>query len=373
MDLYRNYVRPLLFRLDAETAHKATVHATAVAGVVSRRLLSRLGGNCPPDPRLAMDVAGLKFANPVGLAPGFDKSGRAVHGLARMGFGSVEVGSVSAQASRGNAKPRLFRLPADQAIVVNYGVPNDGAVVVARRLAAARTVAGGLPVPVGVNLVETNTSRPTNPDGVVDELLAAARPFCGLADYLTVNLNCPNTTAGVSPFDAPTRLRHLLQAMSVLPDLPPVFLKFTAHRDPARADTLLEAVAGHRFIAGLIFNLPPGTAYDLHTPRTQVDAMPGTLCGLPTRDMMDDTLRFWYPRIDTSRQVIIGSGGISSAEDAYRKIRLGASLVQLYTAVIYQGPALVGRKRHGLAELLERDGLSHLSEAVGLDHVDGHI
>ena len=373
MDLYRNCFRPLLFRLDAEAVHATALRATAVAGVVSRRLLRLVGGSCQHDPRLAMKAAGLSFANPVGLAAGFDKSGRAVRGLASMGFGSVEIGSVSAQASTGNARPRLFRLPADEAIIVNYGVPNDGAVVVARRLAAARTAAGGLPVPVGVNLVETNTGQPTDPDGVVDELLEAAVVFCGVADYLTVNLNCPNTTAGVSPFDEPVRLRHLLQAMSALTDVPPVFLKFTAHRNPARADRLLEAVAEHPFVAGFVFNLPPGTAYDLHTSRARVDAMPGTLCGLPTRDMMDDTLRFWYPRIDARRQIIIGSGGISSAEDAYRKIRLGASLVQLYTALIFQGPALVGRIRHGLADLLQRDGLSHLSEAVGLDHLDGRV
>lgn len=366
MDAYRSCLRPLLFRLDAEGVHEAALRATGLAGRLSPGLMHRLGGSVQPDARIAMQVAGMSFANPVGLAAGFDKSGRGVRGLVHMGFGCVEIGSVSARPSQGNARPRLFRLPQDDAIIVNYGVPNDGAAVIARRLAAISLPPR--PVPIGINLVETNTGEPTDPDEVVEELIEAAGAFCGVADYLTLNLNCPNTTAGVSPFDDAPRLQRLLDGLAAVDGLPAVFLKFTAHRDARRADALLAATGAHDFVAGFIFNLPAGKAYRLRTPREVTEPMPGTLCGRPTQDMMDATLRFWYPRIDTKRHIIIGSGGIFSAEDAYRKIRLGASLVQLYTALVFHGPGLVGHISRGLAELLVRDDLSHLSEAVGLDH-----
>ena len=375
MDLYRQLLRPLLFRVDAEEVHEATLTIAERAGALApgRALPRQLYGII--DNRLATDVAGIHFPNPIGLAAGFDKSGRAIRALAQTGFGFVEIGSVSAQPSVGNARPRLFRLPADEAIVVNYGVPNDGAAAVAQRVNATRTPnpsPNPLPisqtVPLGVNLVETNTGQPTDPDGIVEEFVTAARLFCGTAHYLTLNLNCPNTTAGVSPFDDEGRLRELLQEFATIKALPPVWLKFTAHRDPRRADALLEAVAPHPFVAGFIFNLVPGKAYQLRTPAAIVDPMPGTLCGPPVRAVMDETIHFWYRRMDRKKHTIIGSGGITCAADAYRKIRLGASLVQLYTALVFHGPGLVRRIHRGLVELLERDGLNHISQAVGADH-----
>ena len=367
MDLYRHVLRPLLFRFDAEAVHETTLAVAERAGSLApgRALLRQSYGIT--DTRLAGDVAGIHFPNPIGLAAGFDKSGRAIRALAEVGFGFVEIGSVSEQPSAGNCRPRLFRLPADEAIVVNYGVPNDGANAVARRVDAASTPVP-LKVPLGINLVETNTGQPADPDGVIGEFVQAARPFCGRADYLTLNLNCPNTTAGVSPFDDSGRLQELLAEYSHMDRLPPVFLKFTAHQDEVRARRLLTAVDSCDFVAGFIFNLPPGKGYDLRTPLATVQPMPGTLCGPPVRRLMDDTIRFWYTRMDRTKQVIIGSGGITSAEHAYRKIRLGASLVQLYTGLVFHGPGLVRRIHQGLLALLKRDGFAHLSQAVGLDH-----
>jgi dihydroorotate dehydrogenase len=362
MSLYRHGIRPLLFRFDAETVHEATLSLAAAAGAWApgRFLTRQLFGIT--DQRLATDVAGIHFPNPIGVAAGFDKNGRVIRALSEMGFGSVEIGSVSAQPSMGNPKPRLFRLPADEAIVVNYGVPNDGAIAVARRVDAAPT-----PVPLGVNLVETNTGQPTDPDAGVGEFVEAARPFCARADYLTLNLNCPNTTLGVSPFDDSGRLHELLSEYGGIDNLPPVFLKFTAHCDAERAERVLTAVDPFGFVAGFIFNLPSGKNYPLQTPAAVVDPMPGTLCGAPTRSMLDATIRFWYNRMDRSRHVIIGSGGITCAEDAYRKIRLGASLLQLYTGLVYSGPGLVRRINKQLLVRLEQDGFSCLAQAIGAD------
>lgn len=368
MNLYRRALRPLLFRLDPERAHNGAIALGAALGrtgfgATAAGRLFRF-----EDDRLRQQVGGMTFANPVALAAGFDKSGRAVRGLASLGFGSIEVGSVSERPSKGNPeRPRLFRLPADEAIVVYYGVPNDGAEVVARRLARC-----GVKVPLGVNLVETNTGVPVAAGEVMGELSEAAQAFSGIAGYLALNLNCPNTSGGRSPFDDAAMIRELLGLLAGIPGLPPVFLKLTASADPARRDGVLEAIDGFPLVKGIIFNLPPGIpAQGLRTPAAELARMPGTLCGPPVRELVNQAIRAWYPHLDHSRHVIVGSGGISSAEDAYDKIRLGATLLQLYTALVFRGPGIVREINRGLCRLLERDGFSHLSEAVGADHVLG--
>ncbi len=360
--IYRHLLRPLLFRQDPESIHESTlrfarrVGRSRVACHIVRSLFHI------HEPRLNTQIGDLHFPHPLGLAAGFDKDGRVVEAMAALGFSHVEVGSVSASASTGNPRPRLFRLPEDEAIVVNYGVPNDGALAVAQRLGESP-----IDVPLGVNIVETNTGQPTDPQQVVEEFVDAARPMCGLADYLTLNLNCPNTTAGVSPFDEMSRLSQMLHAYASLENLPPVWLKFTAHQDARRADAMMACVSCFSFVAGFIFNLPPGKQYSLRTRAQVVDPMPGTLCGAPTRQMMDQTLAFWYERLDRNRFRLVGSGGITSADDAYRKIRLGASLLQIYSGLVYSGPGLIRQIVRGLVRHLDEDGFDHISEAVGID------
>lgn len=356
-------IRPLLFRCDPEWIHERTLGLGEWVGasIAGRNLLKGLFAFA--DARLATEVGGLRFANPLGMAAGFDKNGRVIQALAAMGFGFVEVGSVSAHASEGNPRPRLFRLPLDEAVVVYYGVPNEGAEVVAERVSAQL-----MDAPLGINLVETNTGQPIEPDAVVAEFVEAVKPFTRRADYIALNLNCPNTTGGVSPFDGGPHLRDLLREYAAIDDLPPVFLKFTAHADAARMDRMLAAVDPFDFVKGFVFNLPPGKDYPLKSPAAIVDPLPGTLCGRPVREMIDEAVRFWYGRIDRTRHQIIGVGGISSAEDAYRKIRLGASLVQLYSALVFRGPGIVRQVNAGLVRLLQRDGFGSVAEAVGIDN-----
>lgn len=373
MSLYR-LLRPVFFSLDPEWIHRVTLSAVGAAGRVPpvRGLLRSLLD--VDDPRLKVEAGGLAFPNPVGLAAGFDKNGIAIEGLAAAGFGFVEVGSVSAHPSAGNpGRPRLFRVPKDEAIVVNYGVPNDGAEAVARRFASTgqpgQPGQPRLPVPLGINLVETNTGRPAGAEAVVEELVAAMRPFLGLADYVTLNLNCPNTTSGRSPFDDPNTLRSLLAGYARYEAMPPTFLKVVPTTDPGTIEGTLSAMDPFPFVKGIIFGLPTGKPYaDLKTPRHLLDAMPGTLCGRPVRDLIDASIAAWYPRMDHGRHVIVGTGGIFTAEDVYAKIRLGATIVQLYTSLIYHGPGLVKRINRGLCRLMSRDGLSRISDAVGVDN-----
>ena len=374
MSLYRLF-RPLFFSLDPEWIHRVTLSVVGAAGRVPpvRGLLRGLFAT--DDPRLRVEAGGLAFPNPVGLAAGFDKNGVAMEGLAAAGFGFVEVGSVSAYPSAGNpGRPRLYRVPEDEAIVVNYGVPNDGAEAVARRFASAGLPGQPrLPVPLGINLVETNTGSPADVGEVVAELVVAVRPFLGLADYVTLNLNCPNTTSGRSPFDDPDTLGSLLSGYGRYDAMPPTFLKVVPTTDPGTIEGTLAAMDPFPFVKGIVFGLPTGKPYDnLKTPRRQLDAMPGTLCGRPVRSLIDASIQTWHPRMDRERHVIVGTGGIFTAEDVYRKIRLGATIVQLYTSLVYHGPGLVKRINRDLCRLMSRDGLSRISDAVGVDNPNTH-
>jgi dihydroorotate dehydrogenase len=362
MNLYKTLVRPVLFQLDAEWVHDRAIATAAALGRsawLRRRAARRYRVH---DPRLETEVAGLPFANPIGLAAGYDKSARAVPFLACAGVGFVEIGSVSAEPSAGNPKPRLFRLPRDQAIIVNYGLPNDGADVVARRLAPLR-----LDVPLGVNIVKTNRLRAEPDDTIIDDYVRSVRRFHDHADYLNLNLSCPNTEMGRDFFAIRGNTRRLMDALSDLPIRCPVFLKVSPLGGDAAIDRLLDEVRDATFVAGFMFNLPPGKPDGLRTPRATLDAMPGTATGRPVAAFLRDRIRRLFERMDTQRYRLIGAGGVFSADDAYRIIRLGASLVQVYTALIFEGPGVVRRINEGLARLLERDGFRTVADAVGVD------
>jgi dihydroorotate dehydrogenase len=350
---YRRLVRPLLFRLDPELAHEGTVRTAELASA-SRGACRAVAARRPaPDPRLAVEVAGLRFRTPLGLAAGFDKSARAVPLLAALGFGHVEVGSISADPSAGNPRPRLFRLPGERAIVVHYGVPNDGSERVAERLRRPRPA-----VPLGINVVSTNRGDAGETDAeVIADYVTSVRRLQGLGDYVCLNLSCPNTRDGRGFFADRARLRALLDALDGVVERP-VFIKVAPFASAGELDTFLAAVEPARYVSGFSVNLPPGKPPALAGLR-----MPGAVSGPPSAAAARRTLAELHRA--AGGYTLIGSGGISSAEDAYAMIRLGASLVQLYTALVYDGPRVAARITDGLARLVERDGLRHVSEAVG--------
>jgi dihydroorotate dehydrogenase len=364
MSFYSSVIRPLAFRLDAERAHHLAIGVGARIRAFARPLHWL---NAINDPRLDTVVAGLRFPTPLGLAAGFDKSGTAIEMLAALGFGFVEIGSVSIDPSFGNACPRLFRLPEDRAIVVHYGLPNDGARTIAERLEKTH-----LPVPLGINLVKTNRglgAAQESGDQIINEYIDAARVVSPVADYLMLNLSCPNTEDGRDFFADAGHLRAFLTALGELQLRVPVFLKVSPLGGIATIERLLESVTGHAYISGFMFNLPPVKPDGLKTPERIWRAMPGAVSGPPAAALADTCIRETFRRMDRNRYVIIGAGGISTAEDAYAKIRLGASLVQLLTALVYEGPGVVRRITQGLVRLIERDGLRHISDAVGVDAV----
>ena len=345
MSVYTRLVRPLLFRADPERAHEWAVRAAELASrrpAACRAVAARAGF----DERLAVEVAGLRLRSPLGLAAGFDKSARGVPALAALGFGHIEIGSVSADPSAGNPRPRLFRLPAERAIVVHYGVPNDGAAQVAERLARPRP-----PVPVGVNVVSTNRgdAEAESDEAVIADYVRSVGLLAPLADYVCLNLSCPNTRDGRGFFADRGRLRALLDEL--VPERP-LFIKVAPFGGVGELDSFLEAVAPYPFVSGFSVNLPPGGR----------PGMPGAVSGPPAAPAALRTVSELFRAGD---RPVIGSGGVSSADDAWRMIRAGASLVQVYTALVYEGPGLVRRMTRDLGSLVARDGFERVGDAVG--------
>jgi dihydroorotate dehydrogenase len=363
MGLYTSVIRPLAFRMEAERAHHIAIKLGGAMAWAAPALGPLLAAH---DPRLAITVRGVRFPNPIGLAAGYDKSGQSVATLAALGFGSVEIGSVSIDPSQGNPKPRLWRLPQDRALLVHYGMQNDGARVVAGRVKNLH-----LPVPLGINIAVTNRgidAPPLDPDHVIAEYVDAARLLAPHADYLMLNLACPNTADGRDFFLDADNMRNCTAALAGLGLKLPVFMKSSPAGGIAAVERVLAAADGHDFIAGFMFNQIPGKPETLKTPEAMWRDLPGTVSGPPDayRETVAATAEC-FRRMDRKRYVLVSAGAVTTAEDAYTQIRNGATLVQLFTAMVYEGPLMVRRIVRGLARLLERDGFGSVEEAVGAD------
>ena len=329
-------------------------------GLTVRALRAGLGpkARAAADPRLVTEVGGLVLPNPVGLAAGFDKNAEVPDAMLRAGFGFVECGTVTPRPQEGNAKPRLFRLSEDEAVINRMGFNNQGLEAFATRLAARREA--GRDGIVGANLGANKDSA----DRVGDYVLGLKRLW-GLCDYFTVNISSPNTP-GLRSLQDEEALRELLsrvaEARAGLDGNVPVFLKVApdlADEEPAR---IVEQVLDAGF-SGIIAS---NTTLSRDGLRSRHRDETGGMSGRPLFARSTEVLKA-FARASQGRVPLIGVGGIASAGDAYAKIRAGASAVQVYSALVYRGPGLVGRINAGLLGLLERDGYSGIAEAVGTE------
>ena len=357
------YLRRLLFRLDAEAAHHAAMRAARLPGAAA---LVRPAFRFEDD-RLAQTLWGLRFASPVGLAAGFDKNAELTAMWAALGFGFAEVGSVTARPSPGNPRPRAFRLPADRALVNRMGLNNDGAVAIAERLGHEER-----PLPLGVNLAKTHDPAILG-DAATEDFVTSFRLLAPLADYVALNVSCPNTAEGKT-FEEPGSFDGLLGAvMASQRDLSlgvPVLVKLSPPPspdfDPGPVDELVEIALG-RGVAGFIATNTASDRAGLRTAAARLEEIGrGGLSGAPLEARATALVRHLWRRTDGAVP-IIGVGGVDSAEAAYRKVRAGASLVELYTGLVYEGPGLVKRIKRGLVRRLERDGFASITDAVGAD------
>lgn len=336
--------RPALFTLDPERAHRLTIAALKAAPALPS----------PSAGPLATEVAGLCFPNPVGLAAGFDKDAEVPDAMLGLGFGSVEVGSITPLPQAGNPKPRLFRLAQDQAVINRMGFNNGGAEVAARRLRAR----GAKPGIVGINIGANKDSA----DRIAD-YAAMARIMAPLASYLAVNVSSPNTP-GLRALQDEAALRDLLSAVIAARDqtgvTPPVFLKVAPDLDPTDIDGIARIAIEMKLGALIVSN----TTISRPLLRSRHAGEAGGLSGAPLRDLALQRIRDF--RAATGGQVpLVGVGGIASAEDAWTRIRAGASLIQLYSALVFEGPGLARCIVSGLERRMRNAGFTSIAEAVG--------
>lgn len=354
--------------MDPERVHRLVLDTSSFVGRIplGHRLLQSILQ--VTDSRFNQTIAGIKFENPLGLAAGFDKNGTALEIIGSLGFGHAEIGSISAYPSSGNSmSPRLFRLPDEEAVVVAYGVPNDGASVVANRI-MHRFCA----VPLGVNLVKTNDpKRPSVEAEVLHDYSTALEQLQPHADYINLNMSCPNSAEDRNYFDDIPRVAGLLDRLADSNPQVPIFLKLKPTSDRGWLKELVAIARSYSFIAGFGINLPAGKPPGLRfrTAVTELDKMPGAVSGRPVQDLINGNLKILYETIGReSRFHLMAAGGVFSGEDAYLKLQLGASLVQLYTVLIYEGPSVVSRILQQLQYLFDRDGVEHISQVVGVAH-----
>lgn len=344
--MFYQLARPFLFKADAEAAHNLSLAALKIMPIPS------LGSNCDI---LAQSFAGLEFPNPVGLAPGYDKNAEVPVETLRLGFGFTEVGTLTPLPQAGNPKPRLFRLVEDEAVINRMGFNNEGQGAAIARL--RNIPENALTGPLGINIGANKDSV----DRVAD-YVTGVRNMEPLADYLTVNISSPNTP-GLRALQDKAALDDLLaQVMAARIRATPVFLKVAPDLEPADIDDIV-GVAISRGIAALIIS---NTTITRPALASRHAGEAGGLSGVPLRDMAQQRLAD-FRKASGGQLGLIGVGGISSASDAYARIRAGASLVQIYSALVYHGPGLARRISKQLERLLRADGFANITEAIGVD------
>lgn len=344
-------IRPLLFALDAERAHNLSI--AALRWMPTAAALKA-------DPMLTMRVAGLSFPNPVGLAAGYDKDGRVAHKMHGLGFGFAELGTLTPLAQPGNPQPRLFRLEEDRAVINRFGFNNGGQGAAADRIARYRRPKGEGPV-IGINIGANKDA--TAAGRGVEDYVTGVQVMAPLADYLTINISSPNTP-GLRILQGRGPLDELLGAVMAArgSDQTPIFLKVAPDLEPADVEDIAAACIDHRIDALIVSN----TTITRPALRSRHAGETGGLSGAPLHDLSLERIRD-FGRLLGDSVPLIGVGGIASAEQAYARIRAGASLVQLYSALVYEGPYLARRINAGLKRLMTRDGVANIADVVGVD------
>ncbi len=364
--MYR-FFRPLLFRLDPERAHQIGLQAAVLVQRLSPSVLEPQYGF--EHERLNQTLWGRSFPNPIGLAAGMDKNARLVPFWEKIGFGFVEVGSVTAVAGEGNPRPRAFRLPEDEGLINRMGLNNEGAAPVAERLEEKESE---YTRPLGINLAKTHDPEVMG-EAALEDFRESFRLLAPWADYIVLNISCPNAENGRT-FEHPKALDNLLSVIIAEQDeaeaLPLLIKMSPPTSGRVMFDTRVEdviAVAKAHDVDGFIASNTASDRKGLKTSNDRLEAIgDGGLSGPPLADRATCLVRYLYRTTDGTCP-IIGVGGVRDAASAYEKIRAGASLVQLYTALVYEGPGLIKRIKEGLVDRLQDDGFSSVSDAVGVD------
>lgn len=369
--LYRNILKPVLFLIDAEKIHESFIRIGSILGSTG------FGRTCTrilfgyKDHALEQDILNIHFDNPIGLAAGFDYEGRLTNIMGSVGMGFSTIGTITNLPYEGNTKPRLARLVKSKSLLVNKGFKNLG---INATLEYLRKVSernnGKFLLPIGISIGKTNTLDITTQEQAVEDICSAFKevecaslPF----SYYELNISCPNLQ-GCIQFYEPNDLDQLLKSIFALRLSKPVFIKMPIVKTDEETLAMLEVIAKSP-VAGIIVGNVQNDRNHPTFVRKEVEGLPnGNFSGMPTQKRSDELIKLAYEKYGR-RLIIIGCGGIFSAEDAYRKIRLGASLVQMITGMIFEGPQVISEINRGISRFLVRDGFADVSQATGADNV----
>lgn len=358
--LYKKVLRPILFTQDPERVHDCMLFIGNLLGkyqitkMLAQRLLAYQHRS------LEQNIFGKLYSNPVGLSAGFDKDVHLVNLLPSIGFGFIQIGSITAKPYSGNPKPRLHRLPHSKSIVVNYGLKNIGVKRIVTKLKNSKLDK----IPISISIAKTNCPETSNTESGITDYIQCLSTInnAGLGDVYTLNISCPNAFGG-EPFTKPAKLDKLLTQVSHQNIQKPLLIKMPSDLPWQEFKDLLDVIIKRKYQGVIISNLTKNRA-NLSPNNPLPKDIKGGISGLPTQQISNKLISQTY-KYCGDKLIIVGVGGIFSAQDAYDKIRHGATLVQLITGLIYEGPQLIGQINYGLVQLLKKDGYKHISEAVG--------
>lgn len=357
---YRWIAKPLIFLWAPEIAHdKMKTVGKFLGRFAWSRFLTRLLFHYQ-NRKLNTEVDGVHYKNPVGLSAGFDKDGELTQIYPAISFGFAELGSFTGEVCPGNpgVGRRLFRMPKSKSILVWYGLNNQGAEKISARLKDQH-----FDLPIGISAAKTNVSSEFDLEEAIEDYVKTVVLFADIGDYYTINISCPNTQEG-EPFVDKGNLEALLSRLSeVRPENKPMYVKLAADLEVSEINTILDACMKFE-IDGVVLNNLAKPKFNKEYVKDELPFHKGAMSGLPLQRISTDMIRHVY-RYTAGKLTIIGVGGIFNAQDAYEKITSGASLLQMITGMIYEGPQVMGEINQGLVKLLESDGFSTIEAAVG--------
>lgn len=353
--LYKNILKRIFFTIDPEKVHDQMIKFGRVLGknTVTRKITAGLFSYS--NKKIEQDILGIHFSNPIGLAAGFDKDAELTDILPAVGFGFAEIGSITGEPCEGNPKPRLWRMKESKSLVVYYGLKNPGCEAVAEKLKDKK-----FQIPIGVSIAKTNCQATANMEAGAKDYLKAYKTMQDIGSYITVNISCPNAFGG-QPFTDKKSLEYLMNVLSQFPKKKPIFIKLSPDLSEQELNDIIEIAEKYNIDGFISSNLTK------NRDNTKIkNAVPdrGGMSGKVVEDLSNKMISYIHKKTN-GKKIIIGCGGVFSAEDAYYKIQAGASLIQMITGMIFEGPQIISDINLGLIKLLERDGFKNISEAVG--------
>lgn len=359
--LYRFVLKPIYFKFDPEDVHDFMIKKGVKLGnsKFGKGFISFLFNFF--NDKLEQKILNIDFKNPIGLAAGFDKNAQLTKILPSLGFSFAELGSITGEVCKGNPKPRLWRMPKSKSLQVYYGLKNDGAKNISSKL-----LNQNFDLKVGISIAKTNSNLVIDLKSEVLDYLKAYKLFDNVNnDYFTINISCPNAFGG-QPFTDPIKLDSLLKNIEnvKVKNKKPIFIKLSPDLDKKKLDELLAVISKYKVDGIICSNLTK--KFD-NSKIKDIKSEKGGISGKVVEDLANELLAYIFQKTQ-NKYILIGCGGVFSAENAYKKIKLGASLIQLISGMIFVGPQLISSINLGLLDLLKKDGFENISDAIGVDN-----